>query len=148
MSNDLNRATIIGRLGADPEVRYTANGVAVATFSVATGKKWTDNTTGQERKATEWHRVVAWDRLGEICGEFLHKGKQVYVEGELRTREWDDRDGVKRYTTEIVAYRMQMLGSRDGNYPTHPAEAGEDYGEPAEAAGGPPPAEDEDDIPF
>ncbi|MDY6881689.1 MAG: single-stranded DNA-binding protein [Desulfatiglans sp.] len=107
----VNKAIIVGRLGRDPEVRYTPSGVAVANFSVATSEEWKDRDTGDKQERTEWHRVVAWRRLGEICGEYLRKGSQVYVEGRIQTREWEDREGVKRYTTEIVAQTMQMLGS-------------------------------------
>ncbi|RLB96974.1 MAG: single-stranded DNA-binding protein, partial [Deltaproteobacteria bacterium] len=109
----INKAIIVGRLGRDPEVRYTPDGTAVANFSVATSEEWKDKNTGEKRERTEWHRVVAFRRLGEICGEYLSKGRQVYVEGRIQTRDWEDKDGNKRYTTEIVANQMQMLGSRD-----------------------------------
>ena len=104
----LNKVMLIGRLGADPEVRYTPSGTAVANFNIATTEQY-KNKAGEKEERTEWHRVVAWSRLGEICGEYLAKGKLVYIEGKLRTRAWNDRDGIKRYTTEIVAYIMQML---------------------------------------
>ena len=107
----VNKVILVGRLGRDPEVRYTPSGAAVANFTVATSEEWKDKNTGDKQERTEWHRVVAWRRLGEICGEYLHKGSQVYVEGRLQTRSWDDRDGNKRYTTEIVAQVMQMLGA-------------------------------------
>jgi len=112
----INKVILIGNLGRDPEVRYTPNGVAIANFSIATSEEWKDKDTGEKQERTEWHRIVAWRRLGEICGEYLHKGSQVYIEGRLQTREWEDRDGNKRYTTEIVAQNMQMLGrpSREG----------------------------------
>lgn len=112
----VNKVILVGNLGRDPEIRYTPNGVAVATFSIATSEEWKDRETGEKQERTEWHRIVAWRRLGEICGEYLHKGSQVYIEGRLQTREWEDRDGNKRYTTEIVAQNMQMLGrpSREG----------------------------------
>lgn len=106
----INKVILIGRLGADPEVRYTAGGTAMATFRMATTEQWT-NKDGEKTDRTEWHRVVAWKRLGEICGEYLHKGSQVYIEGKLQTRSWEDREGVKRYSTEIVAQTMQMLDS-------------------------------------
>ena len=106
----INKVILIGNLGADPEVRYAPSGTAVANFSLATTEQWTTKEGGKEEK-TEWHRIVAFGRLGEICGEYLHKGKQVYIEGRLQTRSWEDREGVKRYTTEIVANTMQMLGS-------------------------------------
>ena len=109
----INKAIIVGRLGRDPEVRYTPDGTAVANFSVATSEEWKDKATGEKREKTEWHRIVAFRRLGEICGEYLSKGRQVYIEGRIQTRDWEDKDGNKRYTTEIVADKMQMLGSRD-----------------------------------
>ena len=107
----VNKVIIVGRLGKDPEVRYTPSGAAVANFTVATSEEWKDRDTGEKQERTEWHRIVAWRRLGEICGEYLHKGKEVYIEGRLQTRSWEDRDGNTRYTTEIVAQNMQMLGS-------------------------------------
>lgn len=122
--SDLNRAMIIGRLGRDPEIRYTPDGRAVANFSLATTDKWKDKQSGEPRERTEWHRIVAFGRLGEICGEYLSRGRQVFIEGRLRTRSWE-KDGVTRYTTEIEATNMQMLGSKsdgmnngrtDGNY--------------------------------
>ena len=109
MASD-NKVILIGNLGADPEIRYTPSGTAVANFSLATKEQWT-NKNGEKGERTEWHRIVAWARLGEICGEYLHKGSQVYIEGRIQTRAWEDRDGNKRYTTEINAQTMQMLGS-------------------------------------
>lgn len=106
----VNKVILVGNLGADPEVRYTPSGKAVANFRIATSEQWT-NKDGEKEERTEWHRIVAWGRLGEICGEYLHKGKQVYVEGKMQTRAWEDRDGNKRYTTEVVAQAMQMLGA-------------------------------------
>ena len=106
----VNKVILIGRLGADPEVRYTSSGIAVANFNMATSVNFTDKN-GEKTEKTEWHRIVAFGRLGEICGEYLAKGKQVYIEGRLQTREWEDRDGNKRRTTEIVANTMQMLGA-------------------------------------
>ncbi len=108
----VNKVILIGRLGADPEIRYTADGQPVATFRIATSERWTDKN-GQRQERTEWHRIVAFGRLAEICGEYLSKGRQVYIEGRLQTRSYEDRDGVKRYITEIVAQNMQMLGRRD-----------------------------------
>jgi single-strand DNA-binding protein len=106
----VNKAILVGNLGADPELRYTPSGKAVANFTIATREQWTGKD-GQKEEKTEWHRIVAWARLGEICGEYLKKGSQVYIEGRLQTRSWEDRDGNKRYTTEIVAQTMQMLGA-------------------------------------
>lgn len=107
----LNKVMIIGNLGADPDVRYMPSGDAVANFSVATTERWKDRETGEQREKTEWHRVAAFKRLAEICGDYLRKGSKVYVEGSLQTREWE-KDGVKRYSTEIKAREMKMLDSK------------------------------------
>jgi single-strand DNA-binding protein len=136
----INKVILIGNLGRDPEVRYTPSGTAVANFSIATTENWT-NRDGEKVSRTEWHRIVAWARLGEICGEYLSKGKQVYIEGRISTNEWEDQDGNKRETKEIVALQMQMLGSRSdaGTRPSNNFSP-----EPPNSAGGP----TEDDIPF
>jgi single-strand DNA-binding protein len=135
----VNKVILIGRLGADPEVRYTSDGTAVATFRIATTKRWS-NQQGEKEEKTEWHRIVAWRRLGEICGEYLSKGKQVYIEGELQTRSWEDKDGNKRWATEVVASNMQMLGS-----PADQDRTGKDFkGASNQDAG----FDTEDDIPF
>ncbi len=145
----VNKVILVGKLGADPEVRYTSGGSAVATFSIATNERWSDKNTGEKQERTEWHRIVAWGRLGEICGEYLSKGKQVYIEGRLQTRSWDDRDGNKRYTTEVVAASMVMLGS-----PTGSGRAAEDFPESDAPRGkkntphGQKNTPDDDDIPF
>jgi single-strand DNA-binding protein len=110
----LNKVTLIGRLGADPEVRYMPSGGAVANISLATNFRWKDKQTGEKKESTEWHRVVFFNRLAEIVGEYLKKGGQVYIEGRLKTRKWQDQNGHDRYTTEIVATEMQMLDSRSG----------------------------------
>jgi single-strand DNA-binding protein len=110
----LNKVTLIGNLGADPEVRYMSSGGAVANISLATTRRWKDRQTGERKEATEWHRVIFFERLAEIAGEFLKKGSQIYVEGRLRTRKWQGQDGQDRYTTEIVATELHMLGSRTG----------------------------------
>ncbi len=112
MARGVNKVTLIGNLGADPEVRYTAGGSAVANVRLATAESWRDKESGDQQERTEWHRVVFFSRLAEIVGEYLKKGSQVYIEGRLQTRKWQDRDGNDRYTTEIVANEMQMLGSR------------------------------------
>ncbi len=111
--SSLNKAMIIGRLGQDPEVRYTQSNTAVATLSVATSERYKDRN-GEQQERTEWHRVVAWGRTAEICQEYLKKGSLAYFEGPIQTREWEDKDGQKRYTTEIKALSMQMLDSRGG----------------------------------
>lgn len=111
MAGGVNKAILIGNLGADPEVRYTASGTAVANFRIATSETWNDKQ-GQKQERTEWHRIVAWGRTAELAGEYLAKGRQVYIEGRIQTRQWDDREGNKRYTTEIVTQSMKFLGSR------------------------------------
>ena len=110
----INKVIIIGNLGRDPEVRYTPSGAAVCNVSVATTRNWKNRDSGEKQEETEWHRVVFYDRLAEIAGEYLKKGSQVYVEGRLQTRKWQDKDGNDKYSTEIVANQMQMLGSRPG----------------------------------
>ena len=107
----MNKAMVIGNLGSDPEVRYTQNETPVATFSVASTERWKDSD-GNKQERTEWHRVVAWGKLAEICGEHLHKGDKVFIEGKLRTRKWEDQEGIIRYTTEINARELEMLGGR------------------------------------
>jgi single-strand DNA-binding protein len=110
----INKVIVIGNLGRDPEVRYTPSGAAVCNVSVATTRNWKDKTSGDKVEETEWHRVVFYDRLAEIAGEYLKKGRSVYVEGRLKTRKWQDKDGKDNYTTEIVAEQMQLLGGREG----------------------------------
>jgi single-strand DNA-binding protein len=110
----VNKVILIGNLGRDPEVRYTTNGSAIANVTIATSRNWKAKDTGEKMEETEWHRVVFYDRLAEIAGEYLKKGRSVYVEGRLKTRKWQDKDGNDRYTTEIIADQMQMLGSREG----------------------------------
>lgn len=159
MARGVNKVILVGNLGRDPEVRYTQDGAAVTNFSIATGMEWRDKATGEKREKTDWHRIVAFGKLGEICGQYLNKGKQVYIEGRLQTRSWE-QDGVTRYMTEVVATEMQMLGNRGdagggygGGYNAEPA-----YGGGAGAGGntggaspGPPadsPDNMDDDIPF
>ena len=144
----INKAIIVGRLGRDPEVRYTPDGTAVANFSVATSEEWKDKNTGEKRERTEWHRIVAFRRLGEICGEYLSKGRQVYIEGRIQTRDWEDKEGNKRYTTEIVASQMQMLGSRESSDTARPAFGAQDPGTPEDMPGPPFSENQNDDIPF
>lgn len=139
----INKAIIIGNLGRDPEVRYTADGRAVANFSIATSERWTDKNTGEKKENTEWHRIVAFGRLGEICGEYLSKGRQVYVEGRIQTRSWE-KDDITRYTTEIVASTVQFLGSKDSIMETAEPARKPSYSEPDQPAQG---AVD-DEIPF
>ena len=148
MARGVNKAIIVGHLGRDPEVRYAASGAAVANVSVATTESWKDKQTGDSNERTEWHRVVFFGRLAEIAGEYLRKGSQIYVEGRLQTRKWQDQNGQDRYTTEIVASDMQMLGSRGGA--SAPVE---DFDEvPAksvnQSGAGVPTTDFDDDIPF
>jgi len=139
----INKAILIGNLGRDPEVRYTADGQAVANFSIATSEKWKDKNTGEMVERTEWHNIVAWRRLGEICGEYLSKGRQVYIEGRLQTRSWE-KDGVTRYTTEVVASEMKMLGAKDSSGTYRPPEGNATHKEPVPSI----PDGQDDDIPF
>jgi single-strand DNA-binding protein len=145
MSNDLNHCSFIGRLGRDPETRYLPNGDAVTNFSIAVGESWKNKETGEINESVEWVRVTAWRKLGEICGEYLKKGAQVYVSGKMKTREWE-KDGVKRYTTEVVIDKMQMLG---GKKDAEPAEQREPEQKPAKKPAGGGKFDDmDDDIPF
>ncbi len=155
MARGINKVILAGNLGADPETRYTASGSAVTNIRLATTESWRDRQSGERQERTEWHRVVFFNRLGEIAGEYLRKGNQVYVEGSIRTRKWQDQSGQDRYTTEIVANEMQMLGGRgtgDG-----PAPGGQGGGQgfrdrPAPQQQQQPAAAEEDfqddDIPF
>ena len=147
----LNKVILIGNIGRDPELRYTASGQPVANFSLATSESWT-NRDGEREQRTEWHRIVAWGRLAEICGEHLSKGKQVYIEGRLQTREWEDRDGNKRRTTEVTAQQLLMLGRR-GDTPSGGGPETDDApsGDGPETEGPPESGPKEggpDDIPF
>ena len=130
----INKVILIGNLGADPEIRYTQSGTAVATFNLVTTERWRGQD-GQTQEQTEWHRIVAWAKLAEICGEYLHKGSRVYIEGKLQTRKWQDNDGVDRYTTEIIAKEMKMLTGRESGGRDVAPEPG-------------PPTNFGDDVPF
>jgi len=143
----VNKVILVGNLGADPEMRYTQSGTAVANFRLATSERWTDKA-GEKQERTEWHRIVAFGRLAEICGEYLTKGRQVYVEGRLQTRSWDDKEGQTRYTTEIVAREMKMLGQRGDA--SGPGAGRPKPPKPSEPPEPPEPPSDnyEDDIPF
>ncbi len=154
----VNKVILVGNLGADPESRFMTNGDAVVNINIATTDSWKDKATGEKKEATEWHRVVFYRKLAEIAGQYLKKGSQVYIEGALKTRKWQDKEGVDRYTTEIIANEMKMLGSRQGmGAPSEerPRDSGgRDQGGGA-AAGNRPAApaasnfnEFEDDIPF
>lgn len=115
MARGVNKVILVGNLGKDPEMKYTASGAAIANLTVATSESWNDKQTGEKKEQTEWHRVVFFRRLAEIAGEYLHKGSQVYIEGKLQTRKWQDQNGQDRYTTEVVGNDMQMLGGRGGD---------------------------------
>ena len=138
----VNKAILIGNLGRDPELRYTQNGQAVVNFTLATSENWTDRNTGQKQERTEWHRIVAWGRTGEVCAEYLSKGKKVYIEGRIQTREWEDKEGAKRWTTEINAQTVQFLGAPRSSEGAS-GEAGDTAASPTSPS--PPP---DDDIPF
>jgi single-strand DNA-binding protein len=146
MARGVNKVILVGNLGKDPEIRYMPNGNAVANLTLATTESWKDKQTGDQQEKTEWHRIVMFRRLAEIAGEYLKKGSQVYIEGKLQTRKWQDNSGNDRYTTEIVADEMQMLGSRGGG------SAGfADNSAPAKASAAvaaTAPADFDDDIPF
>lgn len=151
MARGVNKVILIGNLGRDPEIRYTQDGQAVVNFPMATTMEWRDKATGEKRDKTEWHRIVAFRKLAEICGEYLSKGRQVYIEGRLQTRSYE-QEGVTKYITEVVANDMQMLGTKgDGGGSSGSYSAGPSYDDqPSSGSGaGPGPAGDvEDDIPF
>ncbi|RDH88041.1 MAG: single-stranded DNA-binding protein [endosymbiont of Seepiophila jonesi] len=152
MARGINKVILIGNLGKDPETRYMPSGGAVTNVTVATSESWKDKNTGQQQERTEWHRVVGFNRLGEIMGEYLKKGSKVYIEGSLRTRKWQGQDGQDRYTTEIVASEMQMLDSRGGgsaSFDSAPAPQRSAPSQPQASAPAPMPDNDfDDDIPF
>lgn len=132
----INKVIIVGNLGRDPETRYMPSGDAMTNIAVATTDKWKDKTSGEQKEATEWHRIAFFGKLAEIAGQYLKKGSQVYIEGKLRTRKWTDKEGVEKYTTEIIADTMQMLGSRQGMGGNAPAEEGYGSNAPAARQGG------------
>ena len=132
----INKVILIGNLGRDPEVRYSANGAAICNITIATSRNWKDKTSGDKMEETEWHRVVFYDRLAEIAGEYLKKGRSVYVEGRLKTRKWQDKDGAEKYTTEIIADNMQLLGGRDGGGGEEGGGGGGGYAPRERSAGG------------
>jgi single-strand DNA-binding protein len=148
MARGVNKVILVGNLGKDPEIRYMPNGNAVANLTLATSESWKDKQTGDQQEKTEWHRVVMFRRLAEIAGEYLKKGSQIYIEGKLQTRKWQDNSGNDRYTTEIVADEMQMLGGRGGGsagFADNTAPAMASASATAAAAG---PSDFDDDIPF
>jgi len=160
MARGINKAIIVGNLGADPEVRYTSSGAAITNLRIATSEQWTDKQSGEKQERTEWHRVVLFGRLAEIAGEYLKKGRQVYIEGSLRTDKYTDKDGVERYSTNIVASELQMLGGGDGGgrgdgggqqQRQQAGSGASGNGQRQQRAPAPPPASggfEDDDIPF
>ena len=152
MARGINKVIIIGNLGGDPEIRSMPSGSAVTNITIATNESWKDKQTGEQKERTEWHRVVMFDRLAEIAAEYLRKGSSVYIEGKLRTRKWQGKDGQDRYTTEIVANEMQMLGGRGGgggDFDSGSSGGGSRGGQ--DSSNAPPqagPDEFDDDIPF
>lgn len=149
----VNKVIIVGNMGRDPEVKYSPSGAAICNISIATTSAWKDKATGERREETEWHRVVLYNRLAEIAGEYLRKGRSVYIEGRLKTRKWQDKDtGQDRYATEIVADQMQMLGGRDDSSGSPAGGGGNSYAQQkpatAPATGGGAMADIDDDIPF
>lgn len=163
MARGINKVILVGNLGKDPEIRYSAAGAAIANITVATSDNWKDKQTGEKQERTEWHRVVFFNRLAEVVGEYLKKGSQVYIEGRLQTRKWQDKEGQDRYTTEIVANEMQMLGGRGGSGGGDSGGYDQSYSQPASPAAAPAAAQPQaqptsgndggfdnfdDDIPF
>lgn len=133
----INKVTLVGRLGADPDIRYTPSGAPVANLNIATTRRWKDKQSSERKEDTEWHRVILFARLAEVVKEYLTKGDLIYIEGRMQTRKWQDQSGQTRYTAEIVAEQMQMLNTTQNNQPTHTATSEET-----------PPPEDYDDVPF
>jgi single-strand DNA-binding protein len=159
MARGVNKVILVGNLGADPDTRYMPSGKAVTNIRLATSESWKDRQTGDMQERTEWHSIVMYDKLGEIAAEYLRKGSQVYIEGKIRTRKWQDKEGKDRYTTEIIADQMQMLGSRGGGggapsepreprSSSRPAPAEDRAAAPVDEGGGAGGGEFDDDIPF
>ena len=160
MARGVNKVILVGNLGKDPEIRYTPSGAAMANITLATSDSWKDKQTGEQQERTEWHRIVFFSRLAEIVGEYLKKGSQIYVEGRIQTRKWQDQSGQDRYTTEVVGNEMQMLGSKGGGSSmasgdvdfdqSAPSDTSSEKSMPGKSAGKPAGAADDfdDDIPF
>jgi single-strand DNA-binding protein len=148
MARGINKAIIVGTLGQDPDVKYTASGSPVVNISVATNENWKDKQTGEAQERTEWHRIVIFGKLAEIAAQYLKKGSQVYFEGKIQTRKWQDKSGQDRYTTEIVANEMQMLGGRPGGGGTVPFDPPAKQSTPASQPETAPVDDGFDDIPF
>ena len=148
MARGVNKVIIVGNLGGDPETRYMPSGAAVTNLTVATNESWKDKQTGEQKERTEWHKVAMFNRLAEIAAEYLRKGSQVYIEGKLRTRKWQGQDGQDRYTTEIIADEMQMLGGRGGGSFGGSGQQGGGQQGGGSAPPQPGPDDFDDDIPF
>ncbi|ODU97147.1 MAG: single-stranded DNA-binding protein [Thiomonas sp. SCN 64-16] len=153
----VNKVILVGNLGRDPETRFAPSGSAICNITLATSRNWKDKSSGEKREETEWHRVVFYDKLAEIAGEYLKKGRPVYVEGRLKTRKWTDKDGVEKYTTEIIAEEMQLLGGREGGGGGGADDEGYSRNREADSGRAPAPAASkpasdfsdmDDDIPF
>ena len=151
MARGVNKVILVGNLGRDPEVRYSPNGAAIANVTIATSEGWKDKQTGEMQERTEWHRIVFFSRLAEIAGEYLRKGSQIYVEGRLQTRKWQDKEGQDRYTTEVVANELQMLGGRSGGS-NQTSDSSQQFDQSQPSAPSKPAAKEfddfDDDIPF
>ena len=154
-SRGVNKVILVGNLGQDPEIRYMPNGGAIANITLATSESWRDKTTGEQKEITEWHRVILFGKLAEVAGEYLRKGSQIYIEGKLRTRKWQDQSGQDKYTTEVIVNVggvMQMLGGKQeggtGNRPQQPSQQHRPAGPSTPQANNEPPMDFEDDIPF
>jgi single-strand DNA-binding protein len=148
MARGVNKVILVGTLGADPDTRYTPSNAAVTNLSIATNESWKDKQSGEQKEKTEWHRVVMFNRLAEIATEYLRKGSQVYIEGKIQTRKWEDKEGKDRWTTEVVANEMQMLGSRSSGSNSAPSSM---EGAPSSNVSAPKPQSSDDfddDIPF
>jgi len=148
MARGVNKVILVGNLGKDPEIRYMPNGNAVANLTLATTESWKDRQTGDHQEKTEWHRIVMYRRLAEIAGEYLKKGSQIYIEGKLQTRKWQDNAGNDRYTTEVVANEMQMLGGRGGGGSAGFSDNSAPAAEPVSAVADAGSNDFDDDIPF
>lgn len=151
MGKSINKVILVGRLGRDPELKYTASGTPFCRFSIATDESWSDKGSGEKQTKTEWHNIVVWNKLAEICNNYLTKGKQVYIEGSLQTREWDDKEGVKRKTTEIRCSDMVMLGGGSNDSSGSAGGGRQQSGAPqgySQTGGGGGDAITDDDIPF
>ena len=148
MARGINKVILVGNLGADPDTRYMPSGGAVTNLSIATSESWKDKQSGEQKERTEWHKVAMFGRLAEISAEYLRKGSQVYIEGRIRTRKWQDKDGNDRWTTEVIADEMQMLGGRGGGGGAQASRGGDSYSQNQAPQRAAEPDQFDDDIPF